>query len=182
MTKYEILKRFAIDNYHLYKDNPEMLEFVTGLIAEGLYRMPHKHTGLISEASNESGQRCHEHYWGRKGSANKIIEQIRKNRSEDRILALVKSRSRIHYTTSAENTRLIKYSNLFWRKAYELAGIKLIKFVPKNRKYTYLIEGKIYEDKKGIIKDYDISIGQIDYRCRSNSKKWANWYFKEIEN
>lgn len=180
MTKHEILKRFSVDNYNLYKEDPEMLEFITGLIAEGIYRMPHQHTGLISKACQETGRKCHEHYWGRKDSAYKIIDQIRKNKSENRILSIIKSRSRVHYTTSEENTRLIKYSNLFWRNAYKLAGIELIKYVPKSRKYNYLIDGKNYDNKKDILNDYNIDINQIDYRCRSKSKKWSTWEFKEI--
>lgn len=178
--KYEILAEFAIDNHNLYKDKPEKLNLVTGLLAEGLFRMPAIHSGYISEEANSTGQKCKEHYWGRKGSADMIMIQINKGKSFKRIVALIKSRARVHYTTSQENNYLKSYGNLFWRDAYKKAGIKLILYQDQRQKYHYSVHGVIFKTKDEVTKKYNIDGFTSDYRCRSKSKKWLDWNFVEI--
>lgn len=181
MCKYEILARFAIDNYNLYKKDPESFEFVTGLIAEGLFRVPAIHSGYISKEADTTRQKCKEHYWGRKGSAVQIMQQIDKGKSFNRIVALIKSRARVHYTTSQENTYLKAYGNLFWREAYEKVGVKLIPYTDHRQKYHYLIDGVVYKTKDEAAEKYNIDKLMVDYRCRSQSKKWSDWNFEVID-
>lgn len=180
MCKYEILARFAIDNYNLYKKDPKSFEFVTGLVAEGLFRVPAIHSGYISEEADNSWHKCKEHYWGRKASAVQIMNQIGKGKSFNRIVSIVKSRARVHYTTSAENTCLKYYGNLFWREAYKKAGVKLIPYTDQRQKYHYSVNGIVYKTKDEASQKYNISKLMVDYRCRSESKKWSDWYFVNV--
>jgi hypothetical protein len=181
MSKYETLARIAIAGYESHKDDPEALKFFTGLVAEGLHRTPAIHTGLISEkaAKRAKGVKfTKEHFFGRQASAEKIIELIAQGKSFNRIVAVIKSRSRVHYTTPKENTYLKKYGNLFWRDAYAALGIKLVPYVKRNKKYVYIIEGTVYNNAKQVAEKYKLSVAGIDYRCRS--PKFEEWIRERI--
>lgn len=183
MSKYETLARIAIAAYESHKDNDEDFKFVTGLIAEGLHRTPPIHTGLISEecANRDKGARkTKEHYFGRLQSAKIIMDQIAQCKSFDRIVAVVKSRSRVHYTTPEENTRLKKYGHLFWREAYEQAGIKLIPYVKANKKYVYIIENVVYNSINEVAEKYQIQPATAYGRVVSKSKNFKEWKRERI--
>ena len=136
IDKYESLVEIAkamskvIDEY---PDSPATYRLATGLVAEGLHRVRAIHSGLISvEANKREAKWCKEHYYGRQASGEKIVEQIKKGKSDAFILRLVKSRSRVHYTTPQENISLRNYSHLHWREGYRQAGITLVKFYNKS--------------------------------------------------
>ena len=178
MCKYTLQARAMIDNYNLYKDEPEILTMMAGLFAEGLHRQRAIHTGLISEdAANrpKGGKVCKEHFFGRTASAKKIFEQIAKGKSIDRITCLIKSRSRVHYTTSAENMKLLKFDHLHWREAYRQAGINLIPYVKRNHKYVYKVDGTVYNSISDIASKYHLSTAGANYRFTSKTKKWKGW-------
>lgn len=183
MDRYQILLDTARTNYESFKDRPEHLQFVTGLIAEGLHRMKPIHTGLISEAANKKGVKiCKEHYFGRLASAKLIMKKIAERKwSDKRLVQFIKSRSRVHYTTSQENTILRNYDHLYWTKAYAAAGIKLVPFVPRNKKYVYNIDGIVYNSIHDAAQKYNITTANVRYRADSKSKKWTEWKKVKIE-
>jgi hypothetical protein len=178
-----MLLRVAQANYNAFKDSPDELHFVTGLIAEGIHRMKPIHTGLISEAANEKGVKiCKEHFFGRLASAKLIMQKIAEGKwSDERLVLLIMSRSRVHYTTSHENMVLRNYSHLHWRKAYKAAKINLVPFVPRNKKYIYSINGIEYNGANDVAKKYNITASIVVYRCHSRSKKWTEWRKVKIE-
>lgn len=178
MCKYTLQARAMIDNYNLYKDEPELLRMMTGLFAEGLHRQRAIHTGLISEAAAnrpKGAKVCKEHFFGRTASAKKIFEQIAKGKSVNRITCLIKSRSRVHYTTSAENMTLLKFDQLHWREAYRQASIKLIPYVKRNHKYVYIVNSTVYNNISDVAKEFNLSNAGAAYRFTSKSKKWKGW-------
>jgi len=183
MDRYRMLLDVAKVNYHSFKDKPDELLFVTGLIAEGIHRMKPIHTGLISEAANKKGVKiCKEHYFGRLASAKLIMKKIAEGKwTDERLVRLIKSRSRVHYTTSEENQILRNYDHLYWTKAYKAAGIKLVPFVPRNKKYVYIIDGVEYNSIQEAAKKYDITPSVAVYRCNSKSKRWVKWGRVKIE-
>ena len=181
MCKYTSLAKIAIAGHEAHKDDPETLKFFTGLVAEGLHRTPAIHTGLISEkaANRAKGVKfTKEHFFGRQASAEKIMEQIAKGKSFKRIVAIIKSRSRVHYTTPKENTDLKRVGHLFWREAYKKLNINLIPYVKRNKKYVYKIEGTVYNSAKEVAEKYNLSVAGIDYRCKS--PKFEEWIRERI--
>jgi len=183
MDRYEIVLDIARANYEAFKDKPEHLQFATGLIAEAIHRVKPIHTGLISEAANKKGVKiCKEHYFGRLASAKLIMKKIAERKwSDKRLVQFIRSRSRVHYTTSAENQELRKYDHLYWTKAYKAAGIKLVPFIPRNKKYVYNIDGLEYNSIQDAAQKYSISPELARYRCDSKSKKWTGWKKVNIE-
>jgi hypothetical protein len=177
MNRYKILLDVARVLYNAFKDMPAHLAFVIGLIAEGLHRMTPIHTGLISEeASKRKVKICKEHFFGRTASARIIMKKIGEGKwSDERLVLLIKSRCRVHYTTSAENMKLRKYDHLHWRKAYEAAGIKLIPFVDARPKYVYSVAGKVYNTLNEVAKEYGMSMEAMRNRFTSTRDKWNQW-------
>jgi hypothetical protein len=179
---YETLIRIAISLYNAHKDNPEDFKEATGLVAEGLHRTKPIHSGLISEkcASNRSTEKiCKEHYFGRLASAKKIMSEIAKGRSFKRLVALARSRSRVHYTTKDENQKLRAYGHLFWREAYKEVGTNLIPYVPRTRAKDIDVNGKVFSSAKEVSKQFNIPIETVRYRIAAKSKKWAHWKHAE---
>ena len=175
MDKYQILLNVAKANYAAFADAPEDLQFASGLIAEGLHRMKPIHSGLVSELASVKGTKiCKEHFFGRQKSALLIMKKIAEGRSDKFLYCLIKSRSRVHYTTAGENMNLIKYDNLHWRQAYEKAGVNLIPFTRRGDKYVYIIDGIVYNDNI-VAEKFNLPIGVIKYRCMSKGKKWNGW-------
>ena len=179
--RYQTLARIAFSNAKHLKDDLLALKFMTGLIAEGLHRMRFIHTGLVSEAASVRGVKiCKEHFFGRQRSAEIIMDQIAKGKSFERIVALIKSRSRVHYTTAKENMRLREYSDIHWKKAYELAGIKLIPFERRGNKYVYKVEGICYNSLSDIADAYNLDEKIVKRNCTSLAKKWKEWNRERI--
>ena len=183
MNRYKILLDVASANYEAFKDHPEHLQFVTGLIAEGLHRMKPIHTGLISVAASDKGVKiCKEHFFGRLASAKIIMQKIAEGKwSDERLVLLIMSRSRVHYTTSKENMILRNYDHLHWTKAYAAAGIKLVPFVPRNKKYVYNIAGIEYNSIQEPAEKFEITAEVARYRVNSKSTKWSDWNKAKIE-
>lgn len=181
--RYKMLLEVAKANYNEFKDQPDILAFATGLIAEGLHRMKPIHTGLISvEANQPKIKICKEHFFGRLSSAKKIVQKIAEGKwSEERLILFIRSRSRVHYTTSHENMRLRDFDHLYWREAYKQVGIQLVKFSPRReKKYIYNIDGMDYNVNSAAEK-YGCTTDIVLYRCGSKSPKWSNWKKVKIE-
>ena len=161
--------------------------FEYGLISEAIFRGSSISTGLISEKASMAVANGYpyekltkEHFFGRAGSATKLIKMIRDGKSFNRCLAFVMSRSRVHRVTKQENIDLRKYQGnpeyKTWHQEYAAAGIELIPYVKKNaRVYTYHIDGVEYTDVKTIADKYELSVPGVDYRFRSNSKRFVGW-------
>lgn len=184
MSKYQSLAKIAFAGYEAHKDDPETMKFFTGLIAEGLYRTPAIHTGLISEkaASRPAGTSItKEHFFGRQASAEKIMEQIATGKSFKPILLLIKSRSRVHYTTNQENTNLKSVNDLFWREAYKKLNINLIQYIPRNKKYMYKVGGITYNSAKEAAAQFKITPEAAAYRFKSKSSKYKEWIRERID-
>jgi hypothetical protein len=163
--------------YNSFKDDQDTLDFATGLVAEGIHRLKPRHTGLISVKANHPGVKiCKEHFFGRLASAKKLMQKIAEGKwSDPRLVQFINSRSRVHYTTSAENQELRNHDHLHWREAYRQAGIQLVQFAPRRKqKCVYNIDGIDY-NVTDAAKKYNCTKAVVAYRCTSKSKKWAKW-------
>ena len=76
---------------------------------------------------------------------------------------------------------LRNYDHLHWTKAYKAAGIKLVPFVPRNKKYVYNIAGIEYNSIQEPAKQFDITPEVARYRVNSTSAKWSDWNKVKIE-
>jgi len=182
MSKHtsENLAKIAFSLYESFYDDPDTLAFATGLVAEGLHRIKPRHTGLISkEASVKGVQICKEHFFGRQASAELIMDQIHKGKSVDRIVAIISSRTRVHYTTQKQNMILRNYSHLHWRKAYKEAGITLIPYIRKSQKYMYKVDDVLYNTPKDVCNIYNITPQILNARCMAK-RKWRTWNRERI--
>ena len=176
----ESLAKIAFSFESNFRNDPETLKLGIGLVAEGLHRLKARHTGLISEEASKKGvQICKEHFFGRQASAEMILDQVRKGKSMCRIIALIVSRTRVHYTTQKQNMILRNYSHLHWRKAYSEAGIRLIPYVRKSQKYIYKVDGVVYNTPKEVCDKYDITQQTLNARCIAK-RKWSTWNRERI--
>ena len=184
IEKAELVAELCITTYDKFKNRPaKVRSFVEGIVgAEGIFRVPSTQSGWISKAAlakkeeNSSYTPTKEHYFGRKASADKIFEQLEKGKGFDRIRNIILSRSRVHYTTSAENEILKKYGDLPWRQAYAICGIELVPYEGRKVKKVS-IDGKIFASVKEVSNEYDIPELTVRYRISSDSKKWVGWKF-----
>lgn len=186
ISDYEIVADIALANHALFAGT-EHEKMVIGLLAEALHRIkPANQNKMISTKANElpASKRCKEHYFGRKASADLIFYQIDKGVSKERLIAIIKSRSRVHLTTSQENMLLRNYSHLHWREAYRQADIQLIPY--HRNKYVYIVDGIEYNDMNEVTKKFNISNAAAAARFTSQAKKgkYQGWkrYEREYEN
>lgn len=183
--KATLVAELCITAYEKFKDYPEeAIEYIMGICgAEGIFRVPYKRTGLISERAlkdkEETGKTpTPEHYFGRKESARKIFEQIAKGKDLTRIRNVVLSRSRVHLVTSKENNELKKHGDLPWRQAYAKCAIKLVEY--EGRKIKKInISGKIFSSAKEVSMEYDLPINSVYQRLTGKIKKWSHWKYVE---
>jgi hypothetical protein len=134
-----------------FKDNAEMLRYSCGVeISEGLHRLspPTKnadgskkkvYTTTAAAEQKASGKKpTPEHFYGRASSAMTILEQALKGKSDRFLCALIKSRSRVHDSTSDENKALNKYMKenpgVHWRTAYKSTCSPLIEKIDGRKK------------------------------------------------
>jgi len=128
-----------------------------------------------------------EHFFSRKKSAYKIYDAAMHGASRQRILAMIKSRCRVHLVTRKENEALKKFQkkevqHLYptWREEYNAAGIKLLNEQSLKKKYVYNIEGLCYNNLLEIAKAYNISSETARYRVLKNIHKWRDWQRQQI--
>jgi len=102
-------------------------------LALGIFDLAPVFSGFVSkEAVNlKTSQITKEHYYPGKDSARIITNllETRPNISDNRIVAILKSRNRVHHVTREQNQNLRKYQknkDQTWRQHYKAAGIKLI--------------------------------------------------------
>lgn len=184
IEKAELVAELCITTYDKFKTRPaKVRSFVEGIVgAEGIFRVPSTQSGWISKAAlakkeeNSSWTPTKEHYFGRKASADKIFEQLEKGKGFDRIRNIILSRSRVHYTTAAENEQLKKYGHLPWREAYALCGIELVPYEGRQIKKVK-IGDNIFASVKEVSNEFDIPELTVRYRIKSESKKWVGWNY-----
>ena len=181
ISDYEIAADIILAKHALFADTKHE-KMVLGLVAELLFRLkPANEQKMISVKANElpAFKRCKEHYFGRKASADLIFYQIDKGISKRRLVAIIKSRTRVHLTTSKENMILRKYSHLHWREAYRQAGIQLIPY--HRNKYVYIVDGIEYNDMDEVTQKFNISKAAAAARFTSQAKKGKYQGWKRYE-
>lgn len=179
-SKYEDAATAAILLYNdRHKFNNE--SFWIQLISESIYRTPAIFSGYISEScvGKKLADTTVEHYLSRTISARMVVKAIARGKSFKFITSLIKSRSRVHRTTSEENTRLVPFQQNpekypTWRDQYAAAGITLVKY-DKPNSYVYMVGGKEYEDISVLAKEYSLSKSGVVYRCNASSEKYKEW-------
>lgn len=182
--RFETAYEMFFDAAQRYKATPEELkELKMKELAKNLRELfnslPQKHSGFISEEAalkkqaNPKFKPTREHFFSRTRSGRKVIEQILLGKSKDRVIVLIKSRCRYHFTLDGENNKLIQYQHLTPVKAYAMAQIKLVKYVKSNQKYKWIVDGTEWTDKVKLAKHYGIT--GIDVTSRCKAKKWPTW-------
>lgn len=165
----------------------ETINDFTGIIAEWIHRCPVEWSGLTSKAKLEeikSGYSycTYDHWHGRKTGGELVFEQIIKGASLNRITYILRSRSRVHKVTKAENNKLKKYDTKLKikgpgqsNKEYLAAKIELI---DPDEILVYNI-CEIEYSKNSAKKEFGIDQKELNKRINSKSKKWTLWKKKE---
>lgn len=171
---------------HFSSRPDEVKKFVSGISAgEGIHRVPFKFSGWISEdalnakINNSKYIPTKEHFYSRRQSANLIWEQIESGKSLSRIIKIILSRSRVHYTTADENQKLRKHSDCFWRESYAKAVSKLVRYETQRKIRKIQIGDIIFNSSKDVAKEFGISTQTVYNRVKSKSKKWSSWKYLE---
>lgn len=185
IQKAKAVARLCVSTHKEFKsDEKEVRRFVEGITAaEGIYRVPIKYSGFISKAALTMKEKnpqyipTKEHYFGRRASADKIYEQLEKGKTVKRIFNVIMSRSRVHYTTAAENELLKKYSHLPWRDAYKAAGIELVPYRPKRGRQPKGVQFKdiVYNSPSEAAKAVGKSTQTIRNYCIDQNKMEWNY-------
>lgn len=186
-----LLDSFVVGMHHCgLLDDPEMVNRLTGLIAESLHRVPKTPSGFISKnaVNLPYNKITPDHYYGRKVSGDLIFKMIMRGCSINRIAMIMWSRSRVHYVTSAENTKLIGVdskrmfkSKLQIQREYAAAGIELVPYADRRKKVVYLIDGTVYTKQEACEK-FNIKPATLYHRCNSKSKKGKYVTWQKIVN
>lgn len=161
-----------------------------GIIAEWIFRCPEIHSGLISEEGMKQKTPTSDHYFGRKSSGVLVYKKILQGHSVERIAMIIASRSRVHYVSSQENTRLKQFDNkkLIKPKArileeYSLAVSQMVPFKPRRKqKYVYIINEIEYNSAKEAAKANGCSIDVLNNRCLVDKRgNYPDWSRKDYE-
>lgn len=112
---------------------------VARAIGTVLYDVPTTMSGMVSSSLlDEYGFRptinhcCKEHYHSRQNSGYHIFNMVMQGANVVDVEEFVAKASKVHLTTSEENTRLSAIQNhpstrdIGWKAQYKLAGIKLV--------------------------------------------------------
>jgi hypothetical protein len=160
-------------------------KYMITMIRNAIFSLPHVYTGFISKEALElkSEKRTKEHFYGRTESAKRLVHEIKTNpkRSNEALVAFLKSRSRVHKVTSKQNNLLKQYNTknpgTHWRKAYRDCGIELVKqdINTKNgKRYVYFVGNTEYKSISDVAADYCISTDGARYRF-FKSKNHPHW-------
>lgn len=176
-----------IKTLHKNSFNEIEREVAIKFIGDYLHHLRPVFTGLVSEDANKLpyNKMTSDHFFSRTQTAKKIFDCLdKKELSERRLLLFIKSRCRVHKITKKENLDLRRImnnkENINWRKAYEMLGIKLVKYERKTKRYVYNIDDVEYNSISEISKIYGISVTTVYYRCKSKKDKFKNWQSKII--
>lgn len=183
LEKADLVARLCVTTFESFKnDDMQSRKFLEGIVAaEGIFRVPTKSTGLISEKalelkmSNKKYIPTKEHFYGRRGSADLIFEQLQKGKGIDRIRSIILSRSRVHLTTAEENNALKAYDHLYWRDAYEAVGIKLVPNQHRTKAKKVMVDSNVYDNATETAKAFKISVQTVYNRIN----KKDNWNYLE---
>jgi hypothetical protein len=150
-------------------------------MSDVIYQSPKLHSGYASKkASNMlSKDVCREHYYSRTASAKKMVELMKKGilgpHKIDRFEKFMRSRARVHFVTSEENTHLIKFQSdpslRHWKKQYEAAGIELERW--DTNKYLYRVDGREFSSAPEVAAAMNCHASTVTKRCTSD--KWPTW-------
>ena len=173
-----------------HKNNPRDMEYFAQALRNQIFDMASIPSGYssISVANTPPSKLTHEHIFPRMQSARFIIKQLERGISRKRLIALIKSRCRIHYTTSQENNLLRKLQRdptYFWRNGYKQMGIELVPYVYKKpQKYIYKVDDVVYNSISDVAKAFGISKATARDRCVKKAKKsnFYHWIREEINN
>lgn len=160
-------------------------KYMITMIRNAIFSLPYVYTGLISKEALElkSGKRTKEHFYGRTESAKRLVREIKTNpkRSNEALVAFLKSRSRVHKVTSKQNNLLKQYNTknpgTHWRKAYRDCGIELVKQAVNTKsvkRYVYFVGNTEYRSIADVAAEYCISIEGARYRF-FKSKNHPHW-------
>lgn len=160
-------------------------KYMIAMIRNAIFSLPYVYTGLISKEALElkSGKRTKEHFYGRTESAKRLVREIKTNpkRSNEALVAFLKSRSRVHKVTSKQNNLLKQYNTknpgTHWRKAYRDCGIELVKQAVNTKsvkRYVYFVGNTEYRSIADVAAEYCISIEGARYRF-FKSKNHPHW-------
>lgn len=160
-------------------------KYMICMIRNAIFSLPSVYTRLISKEALElkDDKRTKEHFYSRNESAKRLVYEIRNNpkRSNDALVAFLKSRSRVHKVTGKQNNLLKQYNKknpgVHWRKAYKDCNIELINHIIKkdnNKKYNYYVGNTEYKSISDVAAHYGISIDGARYRF-FKSKNHPHW-------
>lgn len=160
-------------------------KYVIIMIRNAIFALPSVYTGQISKEALELkwNKRTKEHFYGRTESARRLIYEIQTNptRSDEALVAFLKSRSRVHKVTAKQNNDLkqyhIKNPGTHWRKAYKDCGIELIKQdlkVNKPQRYAYFIGDTEYKSISDVAEQYNLSNDGARFRF-FKSNNFPDW-------
>lgn len=186
--KYVAVMDVAKQLAPLYGKSYEHNKVVEFSLGNAIFVAPNNFTGISSEKAalmkkpGQGSDTTWEHIFGRKNSAIAIINAILKKKSDRFILQLIRSRCRVAITTREENVLLRSYqqeTHIYKhpRTAYLAAGIGWTKWIGSK---VYNIDGKVYNSKNDILKDYNITSSQLNYRLGKQAKKWKGWKIERI--
>jgi len=158
---YAAFANYCTQLVNLLKNNLAREEHVFQSIRQGIYDLKPIYSGYasveaIKKYNGKIKKMCKEHYNGRAMCARKIIEYIKFSNvvNLSYLVNYIKKSSMVHYTTSEENNRLVKFQNkpgYNWEEAYKAAGIILVKY--DGIQTWYLIKGIKYYKTKQELKD-----------------------------
>lgn len=165
-------------------------KYVIIMIRNAIFALPSVYTGLISKEALELkwNKRTKEHFYGRTESAKRLIYEIQTNpgRSDEALVAFLKSRSRVHKVTAKQNNDLKQYNiknpGTHWRKAYQDCGIHLIKQdlqANKTQKYAYFVGNTEYRSISDVAEDFNLSVDGARFRF-FKSGNFPDWKAEHI--
>ena len=120
MNKLELTAEYILEELEILKRKPHLKELIKRNIQVSSWDRANTkefHTGLISEAAIETGERVKEHWYGGTQLALDIMNL--ENPTIDVIINEIKSKLTWNYTTAEEN-QILKYSNQDYSKISKL--------------------------------------------------------------
>ncbi len=186
---YSAILKVAKQLEPLYGKSLEIDGVVTFSLGNALFGAPNIFNGMCTpictnlQKPGPNRPTTWEHIWGRKNSAITIIEQIRKGKSDQFLVNLIKSRCRVAITLKTENQALKPYQNdevlskKHPRQAYKAAGLDWVNWIGNK---VYNIEGVVYNNREEVINYYGINAQTLSYRLSQATKKWKEWNIERI--
>ena len=124
INKLELTAEYILEELKLLKKKPHLKQLIKRNIQVSSWDKANTkqfHTGMISEAALENGERVKEHWYGGTQLALDIMEL--ENPTIDTIINEIKTKLTWNYTTADEN-QILKYSNQDYSKITPLVEYK----------------------------------------------------------